>query len=158
MKTYADTSFLARLLIHDADNASAVDAHRSLGRPFLIYTPFHRLEVTNALRLRTFMVSNGTSAIKRRAKIEEQEAERRLKWCLAKGLFQATPMPWESAIERAVELSTSHCHRIGLRSFDLFHVGAAVELQVKHFITCDLRQAALAKAAGLKVTLVKRET
>jgi hypothetical protein len=67
-------------------------------------------------------------------------------------------MPWDAAIERAVELSTSHCHRIGLRSFDLFHVGAAVELQVKHFITCDLRQAALAKAAGLKVTLVRRET
>lgn len=157
MKTYADTSFLARLLIHDADNEAAVDAHRSLGRPYLIYTPFHSLEVTNALRLRTFMASNSTSAVKRQAKREEQEAERRLKWCLAKGLFQATPMPWDAAIEKAVELSAAHCHRIGLRSFDLFHVGAAVELQAKHFITCDIRQAALAKAAGLKVLLVKRD-
>lgn len=64
MKAYADTSFLVRLLIHDADNASAVDAHRSLGWPLLIYTPNHRLEVTNELRLHTLMPANSTSAIR----------------------------------------------------------------------------------------------
>jgi len=113
--------------------------------------------VTNALRLRTFMAANGSSAVKRQARPEELEAERRLKSYLAKGLLQATPMRRNAAIVKSVELSAAHCHRVGLRSFDLFHVEASVELQAKHFITCDLRQAALVKAAGLKVVLVKRE-
>jgi len=81
----------------------------------------------------------------------------RLKSCLSKGLFIATPIPWEAAAERAAELFEQHTPRLGLRSFDLLHVAAAMELGSREFINSDLRQAALAKTAGLKVTLVKRE-
>jgi predicted nucleic acid-binding protein len=156
MKMYADTSFLVRLLVRDVDNETALAAHRRVGRPFLIYTPFHALEVTNALRLRTFAVANATSAIKRQFRKEQDETERRLRACVMKGLFQTTPMPWDAAAERAVELSTTYSQRLGVRSFDLFHVAAALELHFKEFITCDLRQAALAKAAGLKVILIQK--
>jgi hypothetical protein len=38
-----------------------------------------------------------------------------------------------------------------VRSFDLLHVGMAVALGATEFLTFDARQAALAKAAGLKV-------
>jgi predicted nucleic acid-binding protein len=157
MKMYADTSFLVRLLVRDADNEAALAAHRRIGRPFLIYTSFHDLELTNALRLRIFAVADATSGIKRQARKDHEEAQRRLKTCLTKGLFQSTPMPWDAAVERAVELSASYSQGLGTRSFDLFHVGAALELRFKEFITCDLRQASLAKAAGLKVVLVRRE-
>lgn len=156
MKMYADTSFLVRLLVRDADNEAAMAAHRRIGRPFLIYTPFHALEVTNALQLRTFAVANATSSIRRQLRKEQEETERRLRACLMKGLFQTTPMPWDAAAERAVELSTAYSQRLGARSFDLFHVGAALELHFKEFITCDLRQAALAKTAGLKVILIQK--
>ena len=158
MKMYADTSFLVRLLVRDADNEAALAAHRRIGRPFLIYTPFHALEVTNALRLRTFAVADAVSAIKRQARKDQEEAERRLRACVAKGLFLSTPMPWDAAAERAAELSATFSQRLGARSFDLLHVAAALELRFKEFITADSRQAAVAKAAGLKVVLVRRES
>lgn len=155
MKAYADTSFLVRLLVRDSDNAAADAAHRRIGRPLLIYTPFHHLEVTNALRLRTFMACHGAlPATKRQAKREEAEAMRRLESCFATGRFLDTPMPWDAAVADGTRLSEQHCHRIGARGFDILHVGAALQLHAKHFITCDFRQATLAKAAGLKVTLV----
>lgn len=154
MKMYADTSFLVRLLVRDADNEAALEVHRRIGRPFLIYTPFHALEVTNALRLRTFATANATSAIKRQARKDEDESARRLNACIKRGLFQATPMPWNAVAEQAIELSVVHSQRLGVRSFDLFHVAAAQELRFKEFITCDLRQATLAKAVGLKVIML----
>lgn len=158
MKTYADTSFLLRLLIRDQDTEDAIAVHRRLGRPNLIFTTFHEVEAGNALRLRTFMASNGAVAsTKRRAQRDETEAVRRLQNALLTGRFLATPMPWDAACARASSLSESHCHRLGVRSFDLLHVAAAVELLAKDFITCDLRQAALAKAAGLKVHLIHRD-
>ena len=157
MKMYADTSFLVRLLVRDADNEAALAAHRRIGRPLLIYTAFHNLEVTNALNLRVFAVAGATSAMKRHARQDQEEAERRLKACLTKGLFLSMPTPWDAAAERAAELSSTHSQKLGARSFDLFHVAAALELHCKEFITCDLRQAALARAAGLKVILVRRE-
>ena len=36
-----------------------------------------------------------------------------------------------------------------VRSLDLLHVAAAVSLGAKKFLTCDARQLALARAAGL---------
>ncbi len=158
MRAYADTSFLVRLLVRDPDNAAADAAHRRIGRPFLIYTPFHHLEVANALRLRTFMASHGAlAATKRQAKREEAEAMRRLAGCLATGRFLDTPMPWDAAAERGMRLSEEHSRRVGARGFDILHVAAALQLHAKDFVTCDIRQATLAKAAGLKVTLVHRD-
>jgi predicted nucleic acid-binding protein len=151
MKMYADTSYLVRLLVRDADNEAALAAQRKLGRPFLVFTPFHRLEVTNALRLRSFAVKGAVSAVRRQVLKEQAEAERRLQACLTRGLFTATPVPWDATVERATDLSVRHSQHLGARSFDLFHIGAALELHFKTFITCDLRQASLAKAAGLKV-------
>ena len=157
MKIYADTSFLLRLLVRDQDTEDAIAAHRKLGRPNLVFTPFHEVEAANALRIRTFMASHGTGATtKRRALRDETEALRRLQSAVTTGRFQTTSMPWDAACARARSLSESHCHRLGVRSFDLLHVAAAVELLAREFITCDLRQAALAKAAGLKVHVVHR--
>ncbi len=158
MKIYADTSFLLRLLVRDQDTEGAIAAHRRLGRPNLMFTTFHEVEATNALRLRTFMASNGTGATtKRRALRDEKEGLQRLRNAVATGRFHTTSMPWDATCARARSLSESHCHRLGVRSFDLLHVAAAVELLAKEFITCDLRQAALAKAAGLKVHVVHRD-
>lgn len=79
MKIYADTSFLLRLLVRDQDTEDAIAAHRRLGRPNLVFTPFHEVEATNALRIRTFMASHGAGATtKRRALRDEAEALRRL--------------------------------------------------------------------------------
>ena len=44
-----------------------------------------------------------------------------------------------------------HTEKPGVRSFDLLHVGLTLALKATEFLTCDSRQASLAKAAGLKV-------
>lgn len=40
---------------------------------------------------------------------------------------------------------------LGVRSFDLLHVGLAMVLKTTEFLTLDARQAELARAAGLRV-------
>jgi predicted nucleic acid-binding protein len=45
---------------------------------------------------------------------------------------------------------------MGTRSLDILHVAFALESKCGHFITCDQRQFGLAKAAGLKATLVSQ--
>ncbi len=76
---------------------------------------------------------------------------------LVTGRFLEANMPWDGAAILAVRLSEDFCHKIGARGFDILHVAAALELNIKDFITCDRRQATLAKAAGLDVVLVHRE-
>ncbi len=156
MKTYADTSFLLRIFVRSTDTPAADAAHRALGRPLLIFTALHELEVTNALRLRTFFGSNGAiAATKRELAREEVAAFRRLHLALKTGRLLRAAMPWEDAAQESGRLSESHCRRIGVRAFDLLHVAACLEMHCRTFITCDIRQAVLARAAGLKVTLVE---
>ncbi len=48
-------------------------------------------------------------------------------------------------------LSASHSATLGTRTLDILHVAAALVLGLADLLTFDTRQAALAKAAGLKV-------
>ena len=48
-------------------------------------------------------------------------------------------------------LAATHTETLGVRSFDILHVGLALALGATEFLTFDARQASLAKAAGLKV-------
>ena len=50
-------------------------------------------------------------------------------------------------------LSEKHTERIGCRGFDLLHVALALELECDTFLTADRIQGALARAAGLDVTV-----
>ncbi|MDO8539946.1 MAG: hypothetical protein Q7S40_05845 [Opitutaceae bacterium] len=40
--------------------------------------------------------------------------------------------------------------QLGVRALDLLHVAAAITIRATRFLTCDGRQLALAKAAGLR--------
>jgi predicted nucleic acid-binding protein len=51
----------------------------------------------------------------------------------------------------AERLSALHSERLGTRILDILHVAAALVNGSRVFITFDIRQAKLAKAAGLKV-------
>ena len=68
---------------------------------------------------------------------------------LAVGNLTETPLVWPDVITIADELSENHTAALGVRSLDLLHVAAAVSLSAKAFLTCDGRQLALARAAGL---------
>ena len=61
------------------------------------------------------------------------------------------PIPWTNAFAQSEALAAQYAERLGPRSIDLLHVGLALALKAKEFLTFDDRQTALAKAAGLKV-------
>ena len=52
---------------------------------------------------------------------------------------------------RAFFLRVTRTSTIGCRSLAVLHVASAIELQLKHFATFDVRQQQLARAAGLKL-------
>lgn len=153
---YADSSFLLRLLVPGSAAERAVAAHRKLGAPHLHFTALHELEVPNAIRLRTFVaLSNNPPRMRVRIQREQADALRRLELSLRLGRFLRLRVQWEDACAEAAELSERYAARMGVRSFDLLHVQLAVLSPSNDFLTCDARQAPLARAAGLKVTLLE---
>ena len=60
-------------------------------------------------------------------------------------------IPWTDTFREAEDLAAAYTETIGVRSFDLLHVGLAIVLGATEFLTFDGRQATLAKTAGLKV-------
>lgn len=57
---------------------------------------------------------------------------------------------WRAALNRAAESSRAHTPRLGTRALDVLHVGCALELKLRHFLTFDERQQKLAVVCGLK--------
>ena len=109
----------------------------------LPFTWLHRLELRNALRLRVFR--REITAAQRDASLNMVLAD------LAAGILgEASPTLADVVLE-AERLSALHSEKLGTRSLDILHVAAALVLGCASFLTFDQRQAALARAAGLKV-------
>ena len=128
--------------------------HRRLGLPVYAFCPLHELEVPNALRLRLFAASGLPAPARTIRRREVATGVKRLNHFLAIGCLRRTPMDWDAVIARALSLSERFSEKLGSRSLDILHVGMALTLHAEAFLTCDRNQAALAKAAGLSVTLV----
>lgn len=60
-------------------------------------------------------------------------------------------VPWRKALDRAAELSRTHTPKLGTRTLDVLHVASALTIGSKTFVTYDDRQAALARAVGLRL-------
>jgi len=142
MKTYADTGFLCSLYAPDAHTARAAARMKRQVLP-LAFTWLHQLEFRNALRLRVF-----------RGEIMPAQRDASLNLMLAdmagRVLLAATPPLTEVMVE-AERLSVLHAETLGTRSLDILHVAAALVLGLTEMLTFDARQAALARAVGLKV-------
>ena len=128
--------------------------HRRLGRPVYAFCPLHELEVPNALRLRLFATSGLAAPARTIRRRDVATGMKRLNHFLAIGCLRRTPIDWDAVITRAQSLSERFSEKLGSRSLDILHVGMALTLHAEAFLTCDRNQAALAKAAGLNVTLV----
>ena len=142
MKTYADTSFLARLYLTQSDSQKALAFMRDFRDP-LPFTPLHRHELRNALRLAVFRKE--IDAERRKAAFQDIESD------LQDGILAHVPIAWTNAFREAEQLGNDHTETLGVRGVDLLHVGIAQALVTKEFLTFDSRQAELAKAAGFKV-------
>ncbi len=142
MTAYADTAFLCSLHAPDAHTRRVV-AWLQRHRAPLPFTGLHRLEFRNALRLRVFR--REITAEQRESAIQAMLSD------LAAEVFTSAEPPWPEVLLEAERLSAGHSENLGTRSLDILHVASALVLGARDFLTFDLRQAALAKAAGLRL-------
>lgn len=158
MRTYADTSFLVRLVVAEPGTEAAVAEFRRLELPSLFYLPLHHLEVENAIRQRVFHQQRSAPGSRRAALRRERDAAlTRLRRWVQRGWLLEVAADFDAAIRRAQSLSEQHAERLGCRGFDLLHVALALQLEAETFLTSDRLQADVARAAGLQVTLSEAE-
>ena len=139
---YADSSFLVSLHRADTKHATA-ESFLARAALTLAFSPLHRVEVRNALR-------NATAHGEMTA-ADCRQAFRQIDDDLRDGLLVHTPVAWTDVFRRADELSEKHAATEGQRTIDLLHVALALESGAKTFLSFDVRQRKLAKAAGLKI-------
>lgn len=157
--TYGDSSFVLRLLTNEVGSAIAVAVFRRLGRPALAFSPLHEIEIRNGLRMKAFMeMRSRTAAGKTELNRELSAWEGRLERFLERGTLVKVEVSWDKVVAAALGLSREQTLRLGTRSYDILHVALAAEQHCRGFITCDLRQAKLARTAGMKVTMVEVTT
>jgi len=155
MRTYADSSFILRLVTGESDSPATIAEYRRLGTPRLFFLPLHALEVRNAIFQRAFHQRRSISSGERQHVARERDtALACLERLIARRALLDVTMDMDAATTRAAILSTTHTERLGARAIDLLHVASALTLESELFLTTDARQANLAKAEGLKVVSV----
>lgn len=117
-----------------------MDRHRRA----LPFTPWHRLEVRNAIRM---AVWHKLIALQE-AKTQLGQLDSDLR---EETLLVHTPIDWTDVLREAEQLSASFSFSMGRRSADLFHIAACLELGCDTLLTFDERQSLMARAAGLNV-------
>ena len=142
MVGYADTSFLVSLYGRDANSAESQRIAGTLKGP-LAFTPLHRHETRNAVRLAIFRKE--ITLEESRAILAAFDAD------LKTGALVEAPVAWAEVFDQAEALGAAHTERLGTRATDVLHVAAAGVLGAKDFFTFDTRQKALAAKAGFKV-------
>ncbi len=143
--TYADPSALLKLYIHEPESA-AMNSWRARTKGALAVTHHGRVEVINGICLAFFRGDITAAAMSDSlASFDDDFAEQR---------YVQADLLWRATLKRAAELSREHTARLGCRSLDVMHVASALELGFSRFLTFDLRQRNLAKAAGLKLIVL----
>ena len=124
MKTYADTSFLVRVYLTQSDSPKALAFMRDFREP-LPFTPLHRHELRNALRLAVFRKEIDTD--RRNAAFADIDSD------LADDILTHVPIRWTDAFREAEHLGKAHTESLGIRGVDLLHAGIALTLGAKQF-------------------------
>jgi predicted nucleic acid-binding protein len=155
MKAYADTSFLVKLVTREPGSTEAMAEFRRLGLPRLIFLPLHALEATNAVRQRAFHLRRSAGTGQRAGIARERDAAlERIEGWLKRGWLLEARADCDEAFLHARTLSQKHTERLGCRGFDLLHVALALDLECDVFLTADRAQGALARAEGLRATVI----
>ena len=140
-RTYVDPSALRSLYVHDGRSARFCAWRRRLGG-CLPVTRFGRSELVDSVHLAVHRKE--IDEVVARAAVADFETDVR------EGRLAIVDVLWRRTLDLAAELSTQHTAVLGTRTLDVLHVATAVTLEAKRFVSYDDRQAALAKAAGLR--------
>ena len=145
MTIYPDTTFYVALrFFDDTHHEAATDCFEQHGDDVFLWTPWHRVEASNALR----QFARGDQPVLRAA--EARRIIQRLEADVRAGYFQHIEADWRSVLRTAYEISATHGFSLACRSADLLHVAYADVLGVELFVSFDDDQVALARAAGLQ--------
>jgi predicted nucleic acid-binding protein len=139
---YLDSSALRQLYVHDAHSAEMA-AWRFKNPGLLGLTRFGRVELINSIASAVFRRDIPEAAF--HAFVLELATD------LMEGRLQLIDVPWRAVLEQTAELSRQYTPTLGTRSLDVLHVASALELNTRHFVTYDERQAKLAGICGLRV-------
>ena len=141
---YADPSFLFSLYVWDQNTDLASDVYSKDRRRPLVFTPWQRFELRNAVRLAVYRLN--------RAKLEVPfqmgNVFKRVDQDLTAGRLKHVEPDWHEALQLAEQLSAEHTQSTGAASVDVWHIAAAILLRAEVFWTFDAEQLNLAKATG----------
>jgi predicted nucleic acid-binding protein len=137
-----DSGLLLKLYVMEPNTRAVVALSASLAEP-MIFTEFHRAELTSALH-RKLGRGEITAADLAKAQADIQ-ADLRL------GVLRWEEPDWKRVFTATVRLCSAYSAATHCRTLDAMHVALAQHLNISTIATTDARQTALATAAGLKV-------
>ena len=139
---YVDPSALLKLYLKEPESRAMTAWRAKVGDPLPV-THHGRVELTNCIALAAYRgIITGDAHDAALAALDDD---------FAQGRYKMMDVLWRATLKRAGDLSREHTPSIGCRSLDVLHVASAIELELKHFATFDVRQQQLARAAGLKL-------
>ena len=138
---YLDASVVVSLHYRDENTPAALALLKRASAPLLI-SSLCEAEAVNALCRRVFR--NEMTTANMRTAVRDLEAD------IQSGVLLLEPFP-ESAFTRAKTLAQTLTPVIGVRTADVLHVAAAIELGAQALFTFDQRQHKTAQSAGLTV-------
>jgi predicted nucleic acid-binding protein len=136
-----DTSFLVSLYTPDANSALAARTMQGSSGDWII-SILGELEFVNAIELRVFR--------KEISRAEAQSSLKEFERDLQNGTLELRGLP-DQVFERALRMARQTTAKLGIRTADLLHVAAAVELAVDYLYTFDRQQRKLAQNLQLKL-------
>jgi len=143
---YADPSFLFSLYAWDDNSARAQATCAADARRPLLFTPWQRFELRNAVRLAVHRLKQGGQTVP----FQPGNIFGRVDEDLAAGWLKHFEPDWTETLRLAERLSANHTQEVGAAAVDLWHVSAALVLHADTFWTFDSDQQRLALLAGFR--------
>jgi hypothetical protein len=143
LTAYPDSSFIVFLYLQQHSSAKAIAFMERYGKG-LPFTPCHRLEVRNAIRLAVFHGAIDAGRAKRQLKQIDTDLKEQ-------ALLMHTRIDWTEILREAEKLGASHSKPSAVAARTSF-LAAARHTGCDTFLTFDVKQAAMALAAAMKVT------
>jgi predicted nucleic acid-binding protein len=142
---YFDTSVITKWYLPEPDSVDALRVRARFAPPAAL-THLHRVELVTAWHLKVLRHEIPMAIVEQA--LGHVEAD------VSAGLWELPVYDLVDVYAQAESISRRHTAILGTRSLDILHVAAAIILKVPAFITDDDRQARLARAAGLRVTML----
>jgi hypothetical protein len=139
---YADPSFLFSFYVWDDNTTAAQQLYQLDRRRPLIFTPWQRFELRNAVRLVTHRLKRARLPIR----FQGGNIFREIDADLSAGRLKHRDPDWLETLRLTEDLSSHYTEMIGSAAMDLWHVASAILLEADTFWTFDKDQHALARA------------